>query len=231
MSINRRGRSRLAVAAISVLTTLVVVAAALAVYGMRGGFFGSRTTITSTTLKESFNNISELATEEYVFTNAGKHSESHTFRGKDIPLTETSFVVTYDGRVTAGVKDFSAIDTSVNPLTKTITITVPAVEVLSANIDAKSVQPFHESKSVLNPLSTTDVFDFVAKEERVVTDKAIQGGLLDKAQSRVEDLLRAQTTALTQGTELEKYKVEFTVAPADKAKDAAPAPSTTTAAE
>ena len=53
--------------------------------------------ISSTGLSQQLQEIEELATMSYNYTKVGKFSNNLTFNGWDIPLTQKSFLITYDG--------------------------------------------------------------------------------------------------------------------------------------
>ena len=66
--------------------------------------------VTTTTILNSFGDMADLVTQEYVFSGVGQFSDSgRKLFGWDVPLTGKSFLVTNQGSVTAGI-DFSEID-------------------------------------------------------------------------------------------------------------------------
>ena len=48
--------------------------------------------------------IGELATQEYLYTDAGKYSDPKQLWGMDVPFTTKSFIAKWDGSIKAGVK-------------------------------------------------------------------------------------------------------------------------------
>ena len=162
--------------------------------------------VTSTTIGASLGDIAELATEEYVFSDVGKFDqEGLEVLGVRVPFTGRNFLVTYDGRVTAGIKDASLID--VHLADDAIEISLPNVEVLESHIDADSVKVYDQTMNPINQLRVEDVTGFIADREADAREKAIASGLLDRAGQHAEELARAHVTALVAGTDMEDYEV------------------------
>ena len=154
-------------------------------------------TVDTTLVKNSFADIGELATESYNFTQVGKYSEEGTkVFGMEVPGTGAHYLITYSGEVKAGVADVSQIQVEVDEAGHVVTVTVPAVEVLSASIDPASVETYDQSFSVVNQIEVGEVTTFLAERETAAADEAISKGLLDKAQGRLEDIVKKQANAV-----------------------------------
>ena len=170
-------------------------------------------TVDTTLVKNSFADIGELATESYNFTQVGKYSEEGTkVFGMEVPGTGAHYLITYSGEVKAGVADVSQIQVEVDEAGHVVTVNVPAVEVLSASIDPASVETYDQSFSVVNQIEVGEVTTFLAERE-TAADEAISKGLLDKAQGRVEDIVKKQVNAVL-GEQAAKYEVRVVIAPA-----------------
>lgn len=170
-------------------------------------------TVDTTLVKNSFADIGELATESYNFTQVGKYSEEGTkVFGMEVPGTGAHYLITYSGEVKAGVADVSQIQVEVDEVGHVVTVTVPAVEVLSASIDPASVETYDQSFSVVNQIEVGEVTTFLAERE-TAADEAISKGLLDKAQGRLEDIVKKQANAVL-GEQAAKYEVRVVIAPA-----------------
>lgn len=170
-------------------------------------------TVDTTLVKNSFADIGELATESYNFTQVGKYSEEGTkVFGMEVPGTGAHYLITYSGEVKAGVADVSQIQVEVDEAGHVVTVTVPAVEVLSASIDPASVETYDQSFSVVNQIEVGEVTTFLAERE-AAADESISKGLLDKAQGRVEDIVKKQVNAVL-GEQASKYEVRVVIAPA-----------------
>ena len=59
--------------------------------------------ITSTTIKNQLTEINELALYSYDYSKVGKFSNKLSFNGWEIPLTQKTFIITYDGSIKAGI--------------------------------------------------------------------------------------------------------------------------------
>ena len=170
-------------------------------------------TVDTTLVKNSFADIGELATESYNFTQVGKYSEEGTkVFGMEVPGTGAHYLITYSGEVKAGVADVSQIQVEVDEVGHVVTVTVPAVEVLSASIDPASVETYDQSFSIVNQIEVGEVTTFLAERE-AAADESISKGLLDKAQGRLEDIVKKQVNAVL-GEQAAKYEVRVVIAPA-----------------
>ncbi|WP_342318163.1 DUF4230 domain-containing protein [Corynebacterium mayonis] len=124
-----------------------------------------------------------------------------------MPFTGKNFLITYKGRVTAGIKNAELIDVTVDDLERTITIAAPEVGVIDTTIDPGSIAVMDQSLNPLNQLRFEDVSGFLAAEEEVAQQEAVDNGLLDRASVRTEELLRNHGEALTQSTAMSDYTV------------------------
>lgn len=164
--------------------------------------------VTRSTVEVEFEEIAELSVEEYNYTNVGKREDpGRSLFGRNVPLTGNSYLLTYSGVVKAGVADFEAIDVDIDNPAGRVTLTVPAVQVTSAEIDPDSIVVYDQSMNPFNQVEIQDFTQFIAEEKRVAQDQAIEAGLLDRAEKRVEQLMIAHVEALAEGTEQENYAV------------------------
>ena len=192
-------------AAASVVAVLAIVALVLAL--TRPALLSWREgEVTSTTIGASLGDIAQLSVEEYVFSDVGRFDqEGLEVLGVRVPFTGRNFLVTYDGRVTAGIKDASLID--VQLADGEVNVQLPRVEVLESHIDADSVKVYDQTMNPINQLRVEDVTGFIAGREADAREKAIASGLLDRAGQHAEELVRAHVAALVAGTEYEDYEV------------------------
>lgn len=192
-------------AAASVVAVLAIVGLVLAL--TRPALLSWREgEVTSTTIGASLGDIAQLSVEEYVFSDVGKFDqEGLEVLGVRVPFTGRNFLVTYDGRVTAGIKDASLID--VHLADEAVDVQLPEVEVLESHIDADSVKVYDQTMNPINQLRVEDVTGFIADREADAREKAIASGLLDRAGQHAEELVRAHVAALVAGTEYEDYEV------------------------
>lgn len=166
--------------------------------------------VTSDTIRNSFDSIAELSVEEYNFTNIGKFSEDNKeLFGVGVPLTGKNALITYDGTVKAGIKDITAVEVDIDDTLQTITIRLPKTEVLSSSIEPDSIQQYDQSNNVLNQINAEDIAELLSTEEDNAEETAVDNGLLDRAETRSEDLFRKHVEALVEGTNMASYDVKI----------------------
>lgn len=191
-----------------------VVAVVVVLAAQNGGLVsGGQSHVDSTTIKNSFSDVAELATEEYNFANVGKYSKDDlTVLGLSIPFTGSSFLVTYEGTAKAGIKDISQATVTVDDSAKKVSVTLPKAQILSCSIDPSSVQTYDQSFNPINQITVDDVTTFLSSEEKKESQAAVDGGLIDKADSHAQELVKAQVEAVLQGAGLDGYEVSVTSA-------------------
>lgn len=137
--------------------------------------------------------IGELATLEYLYTDAGKFSDPKELFGKEIPFSFTtkSFIAKWDGSIKAGV-DVQRITAELNNLTKEIVVHIPKAEILSHELDDESFETLDEKDGLFNPIGIVNLVklvpiaggvvgggvDFVGT--KLIADKAYKAFLLNE---------------------------------------------------
>lgn len=152
--------------------------------------------------------IGELATVEYLFTDAAKYSDSKQIKNWNIPFTEKSFTLKWDGVIKAGVV-LDSVVISVNEEEKLIEVSIPSAQILSYEIDQDSIEIIDEKDNILNNISVEDKIKFDSSTEDAMKNRAIENGILDKAQKNAEDILKRLLTANTAITD--EYTITFVV--------------------
>lgn len=134
--------------------------------------------------------IGELATVEYLYTDAGKFESPAALFGKEIPLSLTtrSFIAKWNGIIKAGV-DMEKITADVDEWKKVIIVHIPKAEILSHEIDSDSIETLDERNGLFNPIKVEDVRDFDAISKEAMEKKAIENGLLDKAFENAKEII------------------------------------------
>ena len=179
--------------AIGGIIAILLVALLIFYAGTRFANGSGEPKITSTGLSQQLQEIEELATMSYNYTKVGKFSDSLKFNGWDIPLTQKSFLITYDGKLKAGVK-MDKIETTIEH--NEIIIAIPEIEILSNEIDESSIEVYDESKNVFNPISVTDYTTFAKKQKEMVAAEAIENGLLSEAATKTQSTIKKYLNAL-----------------------------------
>ena len=169
--------------------------------------------VNTTLIQDSFADMAELATESYSFTKVGKWSQPGTMVfGLQVPGTDAHYLITYTGEVKAGVKDASSIQIETDEDNHVVTVTVPAVEVLSSSIDPNSIETYDQSYNIVNQIEVSEVTAFLADQEKVAAEEAVTKGVLDRAQHRIEELIKTQVKAVL-GEQASKYEVRVVLPP------------------
>ncbi|MDK8701082.1 DUF4230 domain-containing protein [Corynebacterium pseudodiphtheriticum] len=169
--------------------------------------------ITSTGIGGTLEDISEMAVEQYSYSAVGRFEEDGwRALGLRVPLTGKHFLIAYDGVVKAGVKNIEKSDVSIDDVTSTVTIKVSKAEILSNEIEPSSVTVYDQSFNPLNQVRVENYAEFLDGEEKRAEEKAKQNGLLERAQQRVTDLVRAQAEAFLAGSDKEGYEVQVIIA-------------------
>lgn len=139
-------------------------------------------------INAAIQDIGELATVEYLYTDAGKFEDVAELFGKNIPFTKKTFIAKWDGAIKAGV-DISKVNVETNSNTKEIIVHIPKAEILSHEIDVESIETLDEKNGLFNKLSVEDVREFDAISKEAMEQRAIENGLLDKAFSNTKDII------------------------------------------
>ena len=114
----------------------------------------------------------ELVTAKY------RYSDIITLK-KSAGFSKSYSIIKYTGLVRAGIADITDISYSVSLDGKTITLSVPAAEVLGNEIVSQSV--FDEKQSVFVPISTQEIFDEIDKAKAEAIEDMIAEGVLEEA--------------------------------------------------
>lgn len=166
---------------------LMLIIALIFFAGMKFADRNSEPEISSTALAQQLQEVNELAVLDYNYTKVGKFENSLKLNGWSIPLTKKSFLLTYAGRIQAGV-DMSAME--VNVKGKKILVTLPEVRILNNVLDEKSIEIYDETKNIFNPISINDYKTFATKQKERVEDEAIENGLLSEAATKAQSTIR-----------------------------------------
>lgn len=150
--------------------------------------------ITSTQIKAQLNSVKKLITKEYVYTGAAKQEANKKWLfGWDMPFSDTTLVIMYDGTIIAGV-DLSKINPAIDEENRTITILVPKAEILSHDLPQESIRVVDQKESLFNDITLDEYNQFVAAEKPKREQDAIDRGLLteatDEAKMVIEEFLQ-----------------------------------------
>ena len=114
----------------------------------------------------------ELVTAKY------RYSDIITLK-KAAGWAKSYSIVKYTGLVRAGLADITDVSYSVSIDGKSITLSVPAAEVLGNEIVSQSV--FDEKQSIFVPISTQEIFDEIERAKAEALEDMIAEGVLEEA--------------------------------------------------
>ena len=133
-------------------------------------------------------NIGELASSEYIFTYAARYSHTR----EDVPIikgwTEKTFTLRWNGVIKAGI-DLSNVELKVSEEEKKIFVVLPAAKVLSYSIDYDNIEVLDEKDGLFNRVTIEDQNSFYASTQEEIVERAINNGLLEKAQANAEAVI------------------------------------------
>lgn len=133
--------------------------------------------------------IGELATVEYLYTDAGKFEDPKQLFGKNVPFTTKSFIAKWDGNIKAGV-EISEVTAEVDKDNKVIVIHMPKARILSHQIDKDSIETLDQKDGLFNPVKVEDVRNFDSISQDAMEERAIENGILDKAFENAKNIIR-----------------------------------------
>lgn len=191
------------------ISYIIVIVLILSISFFAGIKFAKKSndpTITSTSLTQQLQEIEELATLSYNYTKVGKFSNNLKFNGWNIPLTQKSFLITYSGKLKAGIK-MNKIKISLK--NNLITVSIPEIEILSNEIDENSIEVYDETKNVFNPISINDYTKFAKKQKEEVAQEAIENGLLSEAATKTQKTIKRYLNAIPNISENYMIEVQF----------------------
>lgn len=160
-------------------------------------------------LENQLNAISELTTYEFLFTNAGKFSDSKNFFKWNIVGTEKSFILKWNGVIKAGI-DINEVKITADKETATITIWIPEAKITSYTVDKENMEMLDEKNNIFNKITVQDVTNFDVSTEKEMRSRAVDFGILEKAQQQAEYVIRNFLLSIPDIKEF--YTLEFQLA-------------------
>ncbi|MDP3445467.1 MAG: DUF4230 domain-containing protein [Ignavibacteria bacterium] len=144
--------------------------------------------VTIDLIKSEIDNIGELATIEYLYTNAGKFENTKQFKNFNIPFTTKSFIAKWDGIIKVGVK-IDQIIVQINDANKEIIVNMPKSVILSHEIKKESIETLDEKDGLFNSVKVDDVREFDKVSKEAMEERAIENGILDKATENAKEII------------------------------------------
>ena len=162
--------------------------------------------VTAEELSAGLNDMGRLITAEYYFTAvASASTQLAPILGIKLGFTESSFLASYDGIITAGI-DFSLIRVEKDEERGRVTVTMPPAAILNVDIDPDSFQLYSETTSIFTDITAEDYNNALLELEATEREKALARGILDNADENARKLVRSFIESLLDPAE---YAVEF----------------------
>lgn len=123
----------------------------------------------------------------------------------DLPLTSKSFLVSYDGTVSAGIKDLSKANVTENE-DGTLTITLPEVEIFETTLNNDSLEIFDEKNNILNEITIKDYNDSQIRIKDKIKEEALKNGIIKTAQKNAEIVIKSMFADIDKEVKIEWSK-------------------------
>lgn len=144
--------------------------------------------ITIDLIKSEIKNIGELATIEYLYTDAGKFEDAKKALGIKLPFTSKSFIIKWDGKIKAGVQ-IDQIIVEINDANKEIVIHMPKATILSHEVNTDTVEILDEKDGLFNKVTVENTVQFEDVSKKSMEERAIDNGILDKAFDNAKEII------------------------------------------
>ena len=157
----------------AIIATIIIMAVIILTEGIFLAFAipsKKEAQISTTTIAEKLEQANDLVSNRYTYTNVDKYQNTIQFNTWNIPLTEKSFILSYEGEVLLGT-DLQKAKINLDEGTKTVNIQFQPTKIISHTIKEDSFQLYDEKSSVFNPISVTDYQDFAVKQKKRTEEK------------------------------------------------------------
>ena len=145
-------------------------------------------TIDVTVVEERIRSLGLLVTQEYDFKDVIDYSEAKTLLGWTLPGTTSRFLASYEGNVQAGI-DFEEVEVRKDDDSRTVTVVLPAAEILNVTIDNDSLEVYEEIDGWGTDISVEDFNSSQTELKEKARESAIEKGLLTKADQNAQTIV------------------------------------------
>lgn len=133
----------------------------------------------SSNIQESIDNITEISTVKYNYTDIAEYENKLQISGLNVPFGNKTFLVKYSGYIKAGL-DISEIETEVVNLDKVI-VKIGEPKILDNVIIEEEVYFYNEKDSAFNRLKFEDLYDLLIDEKSKKEKEVLRKGILNDA--------------------------------------------------
>lgn len=186
-----------------ILVFLLIALIAVYFFFFRKKFIGLNKEERVDNLKASIEDIGDLVTVEYNYTDILTYKDSLTLMDMKIPFTDKSYIIKYNGYIKAGVDLSKAVVKDIKETS--VELDVPVAKITDSVLDEKSMVILDQKNNIFNPLDLGDYQDTLKKELNARELKAKKDGLLERAQDNADKILRK----LLQGLGFKDIKINY----------------------
>ena len=186
-----------------ILVFLLIALIAVYFFFFRKKFIGLNKEERVDNLKASIEDIGDLVTVEYNYTDILTYKDSLTLMDMKIPFTDKSYIIKYNGYIKAGVDLSKAVVKEIKETS--VVLDVPVATITDSVLDEKSMVILDQKNNIFNPLDLGDYQDTLKKELNARELKAKKDGLLERAQDNADKILRK----LLQGLGFKDIKINY----------------------
>lgn len=155
----------------------------------------------SSAILEKIAYVKELSLVKYNYSGVISYSDYLKFMNMQVPLTEKSFLIRYQGYVKAGI-DMSRASVSVSR--KNVKVILPKPTIQETVIDEKTIQVFDESMNIFNPTKIGDYQKAITGEKNKITKDALAKGILTESSEQAHKFI----TSLLEELGFEKVEIK-----------------------
>lgn len=150
-----------------------------------------RVVVDASEFESKIQDVSELATLEYQYTNVGivDGEKQFSFWNQKIPFTGKTAVIVMDGEIKVGI-DCSKAEVDCDDKKKEIVVKLPPSAILSNELDEKSMTVVEDEQSIVNKLTQEDHNNLRKQIKEKALENAKKSNVLEVADERAQLLIK-----------------------------------------
>lgn len=150
-----------------------------------------RVVVDASEFESKIQDVSELATLEYQYTNVGivDGEKQFSFWNQKIPFTGKTAVIVMDGEIKVGI-DCSKAEVDCDDKNKEIVVKLPPSAILSNELDEKSMTVVEDEQSIFNKLTQEDHNNLRKQIKEKALENAKKSNVLEVADERAQLLIK-----------------------------------------
>lgn len=151
----------------------------------------------------AFNSVDVLEPIEEAAVYLDKHSATEVVKDSigSVPFTTKTIAFNYTSTVKFGIKNFTEIPVDFDKEARTITVTLPEIEVLDNYVVLNDTD---ENNNLVNTISAADVMNFEEEKRAEAMERAEENGAYEVAAEHAKELITKQFNLVCPD-----YTVEF----------------------